>query len=167
MSDKLYDLTRELAVIHDEIEEANGVLSKELEFRLDASSVAFKDKVENIGRWTLNLDDNVASIDRELERLQQRKQVAVNLQTRLKDYLKMCMVRADITKLHYSTFTVSIQNNPPSLGEIVDEQAVPDAYKTIETTITVDKRRILADLKAGIEVNGCKLITDKTHLRIR
>ncbi len=162
----LYDLTSDLAIINNDIADAGGELTAELESLLDAAGLAVKDKIQSIGKWTLNLNSKVEAIDKEIERLQHNKKMAENLNTRLKDYVKMCMTRAEIGKLEFTTFTVAIQKNPPSV-EIVNEEAVPNAYKTIKQVVSVDKRRILEDLKTGEKIEGCSLISNKTHLKIK
>ncbi len=162
----LYDLTSDLAIINNDIADAGGELTAELESLLDAAGLAVKDKIQSIGKWTLNLNSKVEAIDKEIERLQHNKKMAENLNTRLKDYVKMCMTRAEIGKLEFTTFTVAIQKNPPSV-EIVNEEAVPNAYKTIKQVVSVDKRGILDDLKAGKKIEGCNLISNKTHLKIK
>lgn len=163
MSD-LYNLSVELAIINNEIIDAEGEISTELEKRLDASTLAIRDKIHSIGKWTLNLDGKTEAIDKEINRLQHKKKMTENLNNRLQNYIRQAMERADIHKIEYPTFTVAVQKNPPSV-EIQNDEVVPNAYKTIKQTISVDKRRILEDLKAGQKIEGCNLITGKTHLR--
>lgn len=166
MSENLYELSTELAIIYGEIAVADGELSETLEAQLDAVSLAVKDKIQNIGKWTLNLDGRTEAIDKEIARLEHKKRMTENLSKRLQEYVKMCMTKADMKKLEYTTFSVAVQKNPPSV-EIVNEEAVPNTYKIIKQTIAVDKKKLLDDLKAGQKVEGCTLVTDKTHLRIR
>lgn len=173
MSDNLYELSSELATINNEIAEAGGDLgemtqdgSTMLERHLDAITLAVKDKIQSISKWTLNLDGRTEAIDKEIIRLQHKKKMTDNLNKRLQDYIRQSMQRADISKIEYPTFTVAVQKNPPSV-EIISEEAVPNSYKTIKQIVTVDKRRILDDLKAGQNVSGCNLINNKTYLRIK
>ena len=166
MSDSLYELSKDLAIINNEIADAQGELNETLEAQLDAVSLAINDKVQSIGKWTINIDGKVEAIDNEIIRLQHKKCMAENLNKRLQDYIKQSMERADIHKLEFPTFTIAIHNNPPSV-EIINEEIVPNAYKTIKQTISIDKKRIMDDLKTGIKVEGCSLVSDKTHLKIR
>lgn len=167
MTDNLYSLSQELAVIHDELVENGGELTDELIQRLDDCNLAFNDKAFNIVRWTKNIEGKEAALEAEIERLQSRKKAAGNLKERLKTYLLESMVRADKTKLDFDTFTVAIQKNPPSCI-IEDEKVIPAKYITIiPETRQVDKKAVLAALKAGENVGGASLIADKVHLRIR
>lgn len=167
MTDSLYELSAELAIIHDEIISNEGEITDALEKRLDESTLSFNAKVEQIGRWVLNLGGREDAIEKEIARLQAKKKSNQNLQGRLKEYVKMCMEMANKTKMEYGTMTVSIQKNPASC-EVKDEKAIPAKYLTIiPETKVVDKKAVLADLKAGVQVEGAELINTKTHLRIR
>lgn len=167
MTENLYDLSAELATINDEIIDAQGEITEELETRLDTMNLALDKKAEGIGRWMLNLTGRQDSLDQEIARLTARKKAAKNLQGRLKEYVRDCMARAGKTKFEFNTFTFRVQKNPASL-EILLEPAIPAKYLTIiPEQRVVDKKAVLDDLKKGIEVDGARLITDRTHLRIR
>jgi hypothetical protein len=165
MIETLYELSKSVALIVQDVVDAEGELSTELEKRLENTGLAFKDKAFNIGKWCLNIDGNVESIDRELVRLEHRKRTQQNLQKRLKDYLKYCMENAGLNKLDLQTFIISIAKNPPSV-EIDDEEKLPAQYTTIIETKTIDKKKLLADIKDH-EIPGAHLVTDKVHLRIK
>lgn len=166
MPNNLYELSTELSVINDKIADAEGEIFPEMEARLDAVSLAIRDKIQSIAKWTINIDSHTEAIDKEIDRLQHKKKMTENLNKRLQDYIRQSMQRAEISKIEYPTFTVSVVKNPPSV-EVVSEEAVPNAYKTVKQVIQIDKRRIMDDLKAGQKVEGCSLIVDKTHLRIK
>lgn len=163
----LYDLSNELALIHDEIISADGEISDSLEVRLDDCQLAFKEKVDGVVRWMANLDGKEEAIDKEIARLQSRKKVTQNLQTRLKEYVKASMIMADVTKLDLSTATLSIQNNPPS-AEIIDEVIIPARYLTVvPEQLVVNKKAVLDDLKAGVTIPGARLADKRYHLRVK
>ncbi len=166
MSESLYDLSNELAVINDEIIDAEGVISEELERRLDDCGLAFNQKVEGVVRWTKNLEGKEAALDAEIARLQNRKKAATNLRGRLKYYLLMCMTAADKTKVEFDLVTIAVQRNPPSC-EITSPESVPAAYTTTRTEIVIDKKRVLDDLKAGLKVEGARISETTYHIHIR
>lgn len=167
MSENLYELSNELACINDEIINAQGEITEELEARLDTLNLALDKKAEGIGRWMLNLTGRQESLNKEIDRLTARKKAAKNLQGRLKEYIKDCMNLVGKIKLEFSALTLRVQKNPASV-EIVDEKAIPAKYLTIipEQKI-VDKKAVLDDLKKGVRVEGAVLVNDKTHLRLR
>jgi hypothetical protein len=166
MSIKLYDLTEDLKRIEDQIIDAGGEVTEELEQALESSSLAVKDKTTGIMSWVRNLDADVSVVDMEIKRLSAIKKARQNLQKRLKDYIKMCMEGAKLLKVDTPLGTLAIQKNPPSV-EVVDEDKVPAPYVIIKQTSSIDKVTALADLKAGKEIEGLRLITDKTNLRVR
>ena len=164
--DTLYNLSTELSAINDEIITAESELSPDLEKKLDDLQIDFKQKVSNIGRWMLNLNGNEDMLDAEILRLQKRKRISENLYNRLKEYLKFCMEKADVTKLDFTAFTVRIQKNPPSV-QIEDETKLPSRFVRVKQIVEIDKSKILDTLKSGECVPGAILISDKTHLRIK
>ena len=166
MSEKLYDLASDLAVINSEIIDAEGVISEELEVRLDNSSLGFQEKILSIGRWDKNIDGDINTIANEVKRLQTKKKVCDNLKTRLKSYVLDCMQKADVKKIEGPLFNVTRVKNNPSV-EIVDAEKIPAAFTTVIPEQHVpDTKAILIALKES-EVAGAKLIDDKEHLRIQ
>ena len=167
MTDNLYDLSTELAVINDELISSEGEISASLEERLEKSTLDFTAKAENISKWVMNLSGKDDAIDKEIARLQAKKRVTENLQRRLKDYLMLCIERANKTKIELPTLTISIAKNPPSV-EIIDEKAIPASFLTIVPEHFIPDKKLIAEaLKKGHKVEGCKLITDKRNLRIK
>lgn len=161
----LYEMSKELAVINDEIISADGELSTELEARLDSVSLDLRAKSQSIAKWTLDIAVTEQAIDAEIARLQRRKKVAENLRSRLTAYIKACMEQADVQKIETPTITLRIQRNPPSV-EVTDADKVPAKYTRIKQITEIDKKAMLSALKDGEQVDGARLVDDKTHLRI-
>lgn len=162
----LYELTQELVAVNNELISNEGEITPELEAKLNAIALPFREKALSIGKWTLTLASAESEIDAEIKRLQARKKVTANLSKRLTDYIKTSMEQADMKKIDTPTLTLAIQKNPPS-AEVISEEMIPSRFKRIVQTITIDKKEILEALKEGYEVSGCKLVDDKTHLRIK
>lgn len=166
MSESLYQLASELEAINDELRLSEGELTPELEQRLDGCGLALKSKVEGIVKWTIDLEGREKAIEAEIERLQKMKSTVSNLHDRLREYVHASMLRAEIQKIELPTMTISVQKNPPSL-ELVDVEAVPAKYVTIKTEKVIDRRSMLADLKAGEVMTCARLRTNKTHLKVK
>ncbi len=162
----LYELSTELALINDEIISADGELSPDLEARLDSVSLDFRAKSQGIAKWTLDIAGVESMIETEIARLQRKKKVAENLRTRLTAYIKACMEHADVQKIESPTVTLRIQKNPPSV-EILAEDQLPARFIRIKQITELDKTGILTALKSGEDVPGARLVTERTHLRIR
>jgi hypothetical protein len=164
--ESLYSLSSKLARINDEIFDAGGEVTDELEQRLDDTGLALQDRVHGIVRWVFNLDGQEEAIDKELARLQARKKAVKNLTARLKGYVETGMKVADKNKMEFDTFEAAVVKNPPSV-EIQDEKAIPAKFVETITMQRIDKKAILVALKAGEEVTGAVLIKDKTRLRLK
>ena len=164
MSEPLYKLSQELAIINNTIED--GELSEELEKRLDETALTLKEKALGLGNWILNIDGKVDAIQAEIDRLKLRQQYAKNLKERLQSYIKCCMEIANIQKLESPTLTLAIQKNPSSVA-ITDESIIPAEYITLIETKQINKSQILHDLKLNIDIPGTRLENTKTHLRIK
>jgi len=162
----LYELSTELATINDEIVSADGELSQDLEARLDSVSLDFRAKSQGIAKWTLDIAGVESMIETEIARLQRKKKIAENLRARLTAYIKGCMEQADVLKIESPTITLRIQKNPPSV-EILAEDQLPAKFIRIKQITELDKTGILTALKNNEDVPGARLITERTHLRIR
>ena len=71
---------------------------------------------------------------------------------------------ADEKKIKAGTFTFAVQKSAPSL-DVTDLDAIPMVYY-VEQEPRLDKKTILAELKAGGDVLGCA-IKQGSHLRIK
>ena len=162
----LYELSTELATINDEIISADGELTPDLEERLDSVSLDFRAKSQGIAKWTLDIAGVESMIETEINRLQRKKKAAENLRTRLKAYIKGCMEQADVQKIESPTINLRIQKNTPSV-DIIAEDQLPAKFIRITQVTEVDKAGMLTALKNGEDVPGARLITERTHLRIR
>ena len=56
------------------------------------------------------------------------------------------------TKFKGQLFSFSIQKNPPSVN-VIDEKLIPEEY-FIPQEPTLDKKRLLTDIKSGAEIPG-------------
>lgn len=166
MMDKLYELTGDLKVVEDKIREGGGELTDELEEALNASTLAVRDKATGIAFILRNLAADVDVCDKEIKRLQGRKRARENASRGLNGYAMGCMVNAGVMKIETPLGNLNVQKNPPSV-EVVDKGKVPGEYMIIKQEEVIDKERAKKDLKAGKEIAGLRLITDKTYLRIR
>jgi hypothetical protein len=172
MTVKLYELSTELAKIHDELITADGELSPDLEKRLDEVNLALTQKATGLRRWLVNIDTDIEALDTEIKRLQKIKTVHSHLYERLKTYVHKNMVVADLKKIETPIGVFTVAKNPASLELIPEDgSGVPDEWKTLipahyELT-SDDKKRIKEAWENGYEVPGTKYITDRTNLRIK
>lgn len=121
-------------------------------------------KAENIVKWIRNLKGENIAIKEEETRLKNKRITNENKIKALSLYLEDFLKNSGLTRLKTGLFTLSIQNNPPSL-EIYDSTLIPTKY-LIEQLPTIDKQAIKEILKQGEEIPGATLKTTQS-LRVR
>ena len=193
---KLYEISKELATVHNAVITAEGEITPELEAQLDSLNLALVVKAEGIRKWFANVESDVTALDMEIKRLQRLAQIQENLKERLKEYVKKNMLLADTKKLETPIGAFTIVPNPPSV-EIPAPELVPDQFKVckfpldkvpedlrpLATGITIQNAEVKKALQDGYDVPGAKLIEPKkvieetglttpeagkiTHLRIK
>ncbi|WP_186445739.1 siphovirus Gp157 family protein [Paenibacillus cremeus] len=131
---------------------------------LDGIQDALENKVENIAKFMKNIEGDIKAYKEEEKRLAQKRKYLENKFDGLKSYTQSVLEVNGIDKIKAGKFTARLQKNNPSVG-VVDETKIPEAYR-IPQPDKIDNKSILEDLKAGKEIEGVQLITDKMHLRI-
>ena len=162
----LYHLVGELEAINEDLIFSGGELTPEIEAKLDACGLALKERAQGIIRWTIDLEGKQNAIEREIARLEHLKAAVARKSNGLREYVHTSMIRADIDKIELPTMTISVQKNPPSL-ELVNADSVPAEYVTFKQEKVIDRRAMLADLKAGKVIPCARLNTSKTHLKVK
>lgn len=131
---------------------------------LDGIKDSIEVKGENICKFLKYLEGNIKLFKEEEERLEKRRKTMTNTYEGLKNYTKSMLELANINKIQAGIFTIRLQKNPPS-SEVYNEEELPKEYK-IPQPDKIDNKKILADLKLGIEVHGARLKAESKHLRI-
>lgn len=163
---RLYELTEAYRKVQTYLEGAveDEDIAQEALQLLDDLEENIEAKLCGIARVVKNLGADVDALKAEEQRLYQRRKTTENNIERLKAYAQRQMEFAQITKAKDELFTVALQKNPPSV-RIADESAVPEAYR-IPQPDKIDRRALLDELKAGVEIEGCELVQTE-GLRIR
>lgn len=159
----LYELTSDLKELQDiDFTEADTE-------QLEAIKIVIKEQIANKGTGIIavvrNLEADTEAIKVEIKRLQDLKKSKENKIENLKKYTKECLEEAEIKKVSTALGNISIRKLPGSV-EVLEEDSIPAEYKKEVTTITIDKKSILSDLKEGVVVPGVTLKTG-TSLTIK
>lgn len=159
---KLYEITNGfMDLLHNEElteEEANHI-GEEL-------AIALRDKSSDIIGFYLNEKADIEAIDTEIKRLQEMKKRKVNNLERFKEYVKSNMEQLNLQKIETELGKITLAKNPISV-EIIDEDKIPEQYKTAEITYKIDKKAIANDYKEGKVIEGVNVHDDNTSLRIK
>lgn len=97
---------------------------------------------------------------------EQRKALEKRLD-HFKEYVKDCLNNNGITKVETGLGTISVAKSPVSV-EVVNESIVPDIYKIVKTTISIDKKAIADNFKiTGELIDGVEIHSNNYNLRIK
>ena len=144
-------------------------LISQLEHTDDPEIVAmFEDAIEEAGEHfrdyvvqcldvCADLAMSVEAIETEIERLQLLKQERKSRCHRLQESVQRYMEMAGNTEIVTDLYTVKLRKNPPKV-DITDELVIHKEYKREVIEYKLDKKAIAEALKAGVVVDGARLI---------
>lgn len=156
----LYELTQNAAYLQLLLED--GEIDEQT-FADSIESLMIDDKVENICKVIRNLEAQATVFKEEAERLTKKKQTAENGVKRLKERLVNLLQVTNSEKMKAGLFTVTLGRS--TAVDVMNEGLLPEDYLILPQP-KVDKTRIGADLKAGLEVPGAQL-KESYHVRIK
>jgi len=161
MKTTLYTIENEYLQLINQIEQADGELTPEMEealiineSQLQSKSIAY---LEIIG----GTESYITRIDDEIKRLQALKKRNSNLVDRLKNRL------LDAVKT-FGTFEVGLTKfgtRKSTSVDVLDVNSLPSGYKTVKVTESADKVAIGKALKDGLTIDGCRLV-ENVNLKI-
>jgi hypothetical protein len=164
----LYTLTGQMIGLHNLMED--GLMDADtLQDTLDGLTGELEQKAESLLGYVANVGSDVSAIDVEIKRLQARKQVMINRQDSLREYLRMNMEVSGTNKITCPLFSITLRK-PTQMVDVVERSLLPDEYLLPAKPIPElqpDKRKILATLKAEVDVPGCRLMDGKRGLLIK
>lgn len=160
----LYELSEQYQYIQDLMEssdlEENPEYAQALKDTFDSIDETYDLKIENSIKVINQMTINIALIDDEIKRLQQKKKALSNNVDNFKGYLKDVMTYSGKEKVKTPLFTVWVQNNPQSL-KVIDESQIPESY-FIPQPSKLDKRKLLNDIKeTGEIIQGTEVVQTK------
>jgi hypothetical protein len=160
MSTPLYEISRDYVTAFNDLTELLESTEVENPEQLIRDSLAhleakFETKGLNIAMFIRSLQTEQTGVKDVIERLTKRSKSIDKQITWLQGYLLEQMQVMDIKKLSNDWLVVSIRNNPCRV--IVNESVVPEKYKQVIQSISIDKKTIGQDLKNGELVEGCYL----------
>ena len=157
----LYHIESELNNINEQLIESGGELSPELQDKLAMTREELATKAANYGFVILKNQSEAAIIDAEIKRLKAIKDSLDNATDKIKEAISNAMIQYDLTEVKAPTIKLSFR---ASESVEVDESKLAQKYFNYKPT--VDKTTIKADLKAGIEVDGARIVS-KQNLQVK
>lgn len=161
---KLYEITENYKELQS-LAEQDEIPAEQLEDTLSLIESDFSDKANAMLCVVENMNSDIVALEQQIKRLQSKKRAIENKQKSLKEYLRTNMERTGINKIETPFFKVSLSKATVQC-EIVDLDLLPDDYVEVKTTVSPNKRKILSDLKEGVDVPGAKIKDGTRALRI-
>lgn len=157
----LYEMAADLIELV-EVEEVNEEMKAEIMEQIKAT---MEMKAENIIAVIRQYEARIDAVKGEEKRLAEYRKGEEKKLERLKDYTLNCMEMMGNKKLETNLGRISLRKKPASLV-ILDENQVPDIYKTVKEVLTIDKAQIKNDLK-GKSIEGVELVEGENSLIIK
>jgi hypothetical protein len=162
---QLYKLTEEYAQAMVAMEE-DGVDDQTIADTLEGLQGAIEDKAKAVAAYLQNIKAESVAMKEAEARIAARRKAIDNKVSRMQDYLRDEMTKANLSKLTTPEFSVTV-GKPGKTVDIIDVELIDDEYLTTKVTIMADKKAIKKALDAGQEVKGAQFIEGKPRLTIR
>lgn len=174
----LYELADLRDVIDRALDATEGELTDELAQALDAWEGAFADKVERVAMWASEEQRLAEAAREEAKSLTAKAQAREARVEWAKRYLQAQLERVGKTKVEGAIKTVALAANPPKVealtplddAELRNIASWAPQYVRHDESWTLDKKRVLADHKAGTldpDVGKRVAIVQSHSVRIR
>lgn len=162
---KLHELTGQyLALL--ELAEDESIDPEVIRNTLEGLDGELEEKADACASIIFQLDGNIEMVDKEIQRLEKKKNAMKYNQRYIKSNLETFMIQVEKKKFKTDLFSFVIQKNAPSL-DIIDETKIPEEY-FIPQDPKLDRKRLLADVKANPEKAAAYAGLKQTEsLRIR
>ena len=163
MEKSLYQITAEQAELFNQIDELDGELTPELEEALKINADNFQEKARGYIWHIKKLESDNITINEEMNRLERIEKRNNKMIDRLKENMKFAIeIFGESQKV--DTFTLSLRKSKSV--EIIDADVIPESFRVIKTTETINKTEIKKAIESGLIVPGAT-IKENNNLQIK
>jgi hypothetical protein len=163
---KLYEIAEQYQSIQSLAESEDATMVLAVADTMEAIEGDFKDKAQAVVAASMNISADIAAIDAQIKRLQDKKKSIQSRVDWLRNYLKRNMDATGITKISCPLFSATLAA-PGKKVEITDETKIPDKYVRVKTVVDPDIPAILMALKEGADIPGAMLVDSERRLIIK
>lgn len=163
-SKSIYNIEAEYMELAEAIINNDGEITEEQEKSLAINREELEVKSVKYGYVIKDVENEIEAIDGEIKRLNQLKSVRSNLIEKLKDTIHNAMRMYDIDEIKLQNLKINFRKS--TSVSIMDENLIPEKYKTTKEVTSISKKEIADDLKAGVDVQGAYL-SHNQNLQIR
>jgi len=153
MKNTLYSIKNEYLELVNEIEELEGELTPELEYKLKINQSELSNKTIAYHSVILSKEAFNTTIDNEIKRLQGLKKQNNNVIDRLKNSLVSAIELYGDIKIGTNTFSLRKSERV----EVEDVNLLPKEFKTVKVTEQANKVEIKKALKLGQKIKNVYL----------
>jgi hypothetical protein len=147
----LYELREEYKAVLAMMEDPDADMEL-IQDTLEGLDGDIEEKVEGYGTMLEQLESDIARLDAEAKRMQNRRIVIENRKDRLRENLLKAMLETDKKSIKTDHYTVTVKQTPYRL--VVDDPfGVPEEYYEPQPA-KLDKTRLKAALQEQLEQNG-------------
>jgi hypothetical protein len=118
-------------------------------------------KATNVAKFVLNLEAMATAVETASKQMKARAARIQRKADSIREYLRVNMQGAGITKIEAIEFVLSLKKNPPSV--IIDDEAqIPEGFKVLPPPAPPpvsrpDKELIKKAINSGMTIAGCHL----------
>lgn len=146
----LYELREEYKAVLAMMEDPDADMEL-IQDTLEGLDFDIEEKVEGYGTMLEQLESDIARLDAEAKRMQNRRIVIENRKDRLRENLLKAMLETDKKSIKTDHYTVTVKQTPYRL--VVDDPfGVPEEYYEPQPA-KLDRKKLLADMKLIQEAN--------------
>lgn len=162
---KLYEWTDQYLEVVNEVVEAGGELTPELEARLEGIEAGLKEKVERVALVVRNLEAVAKGYDEEAARLKAQARARERSAKSLKEYLRIQLATAGLDVVEGERAKVRLQkNSAPSVQVTVHPEKLPPRFRQVK--VDADKKKLLKAWKDGRKIPDGVKVEYGSHVRI-
>lgn len=157
---RLYEVADDFIRAVAELTERDDLPAEVINDTLAAVKGDLEVKATNVAAFARNVEIEADALALRAKDMAARAKRAKTLADGMRAYLARELLRCDMKEVTHDGMRIALAKNPPAV-EIVDIGKVPEEFKTTPPPPTAepDKGAIGKALKAGLEVEGCRLIT--------
>lgn len=162
----LYNITNKFVELMDKVQD--GELSEEEYNELgNELAIELQNKSTSIIGYIQNSKFLLEAMKAEEKRLSELRKAGEDKIEKFEQYVKDNMERLGLTEVQTELGSLKIAKNPISV-EITNEDEIPAEFKHEVVTTKIDKTAIKNHFKeTGETIQGTRIITDKTSLRVK
>lgn len=138
---------------------------------LEGMQGEFRKKAENIAKITKMFDGCINTLDAEIKRMNELKEMYIKRSEGLKSALKDSMIMREDTDFSEGTFKFKVSNNggklPLKWTREMKAEELPKAFRKVETKVSVDNEAIRKALDDGKKLDYVAYGERGKHLTIK